>query len=890
MSKSSKEKSSKSYSKKRIRIIQKTITCFIGSEDNLKKSEDFAKQIIEEKTPFNILGGKKDGYKFYFPLKGKSIHIIDSKGIEYDSTIYFIEDIKNIISGLELKNPQYFSYDQQEYIKLEPKNYDYFILGPETVVKDITYSKINYEELKINYANKLKKLENKYPKLLGEINDNLDYYSKVDLQNELIYYSHERTLLGIKISQFYGSTTSKIIGLYGNYSCGKSISLITLNHCFNFPTLYLNLKALYKSFDTEGYTIILLNELMNLFIKNKKDFEEYKNFIKAIYENKYDSFDKFIIYIIKYFQEWNVLIFLDQFQNKLFKNGDEFLNNLKASLSSPESITNIKIIFIISLNDKSIREVYKKRIMNHFNGIKNEEDIEYIFIKELVKKDSLKLTGIDTKFKEYLELFNYLPLYYSLLLKNKKNIEEFIKATKDRINNKIQKFLKLNENEDKIIQMNEVRLKIDESIDKEFFIKYCDYIPFKYFYIDEDNSNFILKSYFPLIKEIWIQNIYTKSLNFFDGEIKYPADVIGSILELNFINECKNDTFHLGIDCMVELDSLNDMNFITKKTTNILQNKNILITQKNENAKLFDVGFLKARDITNPEMAYIQIKKSLSNNKVNKYDAYKVFENNKEKFIKIFGVKPESCYLIYITLINKDLKKKLHIICEKNKKADNKYTINLNLNKEIIEMIQSINDLDAFCKNNDIILYYFNPNEKIFYTRNDTKFNISELILFHKTISNVTENEIIKPMFLCKKKLKENEYLMEKYNKINLENKSLDDLYIENSNQDKLYLKVIYDFIKSNCIQGKIRTFIFLEEIDTIIYENYNNVLILCLKVEYLQKTFIIKDIINRNYIFSFNDYSKKKLIACKEINVQDYDLLVWVQFKDMTLKGKYLK
>jgi len=436
--------------------------------------------------------------------------------------------------------------------------------------------------------------------------------------------------------------------------------------------------------------------------------------------------------------------------------------------------------------------------------------------------------------------------------------------------------------------MNEVRLKIDESIDKEFFIKYCDFIPFKYFYIDEDNSNFILKSYFPLIKEIWIQNIYTKSLNFFDGEIKYPADAISSILEFNFINECKNDIFHLGIDCMVELDSLNDMNFITKKTTNIFKNKNILITQKNENAKLFDVGFLKARDITNPKMAYIQIKKSLSNNKVNKYDAYKAFENNKEKFFKFFGVKPESCYLIYITLLNKNLKEKLSINCEKNKKADNKYTINLN--KEIIEMIQSINDLDAFCKNNDIILYYFNPNEKRFYTRNDTKFNISELILFHKPTSNITENEIIKPMFLCKKILKENEYLMEKYNKINLENKSLDDLYIENSNQDKLYLKVIYDFIKSNCIQGKIRTFIFLEEIDTIIYENYNNVLILCLKVEYLQKTFIIKDIINRNYIFSFNNYSKKKLIAFKEINVQDYDLLVWVQFKDMTLKGKYLK
>ena len=887
MSEESKEKFASTYSKKRISIIQKSITCYIGCEDNLKKSEDFAKQIIEEKIPYNILGGEKDGYKFYYPLKGKSIHIIDSKGIEYDSTIFFVEDIKNIISGLELKNPQYFSYDKQEYIKLDPENYDYFILGPENVIKDITYSKINYEELEIVYTNKLKKLENTNPKLLEEINDNLGYYSKVDLQNELIYYSYERTMLGIKISKFYKSTTSKLIGLYGNYSCGKSISLINLNHCFKFPTLYLNLKALYKSFDTEGYTIILPNEAMNLFIKNKKDFKEYKKFIEAIYENKYDSFDKFIIKIIEYFQEWNVLIFLDQFQNELFKKGDEFFKNIKETLSSPELITNIKIIFIISMNDKSIREVYKNRIINHFNGIKKQEDIEYIFVKGLVKKDSLKLAGKDTKFMEYLEMFNYLPLYYSLLLKNENKIEEFLEATKDWINNKIQKFLKLNENEDKIIQMNEVRIKIDESIDKEFFIQYCDFIPFKYFYIDEDNSNFILKCHFPLIKDIWIENIYTKSLNFFDGEIKYTGAVIGSILELNFISACKNDTFNLGIDCIVELDSLIDMNIITNKTTNVFLNKNILITQKNENAKFFDVGFLKARDTLNPKMAYIQIKKSSSNNKVNKNDTYMAFENNKEKFLKFFGVKPESCYLIYITLLNKVLKKSLSTISEKKKKTDNKNIANLN--KEIIEMIQSINDLDTFCKNNDIVLYYFNPNEKKFYTRNDTKFNISELELFHKT-SNVTENEIIKPMLLCKKHLKDNEYLMEKYNKINLENKPLDKLYIENSNKDKLYLKEIYDFIKINCIQGKIKTFLFLEKIDTITYENYNNVLILCLKVENLQKTFIIKDIINRNYIFPFNDYSKKQLITSKEINVQDYDLLVWVQFKDMSLRGKYLK
>ena len=75
MSEESKEKFASTYSKKRISIIQKSITCYIGSEDNLKKSEDFAKQIIEEKIPYNILGGEKDGYKFYYPLKIQFLNI-----------------------------------------------------------------------------------------------------------------------------------------------------------------------------------------------------------------------------------------------------------------------------------------------------------------------------------------------------------------------------------------------------------------------------------------------------------------------------------------------------------------------------------------------------------------------------------------------------------------------------------------------------------------------------------------------------------------------------------------------------------------------------------------------------------------------------------------------
>ena len=69
-------------------------------------------------------------------------------------------------------------------------------------------------------------------------------------------------------------------------------------------------------------------------------------------------------------------------------------------------------------------------------------------------------------------------------------------------------------------------------------------------------------------------------------------------------------------------------------------------------------------------------------------------------------------------------------------------------------------------------------------------FNKSELLLFNIS-NNATEDTIIRPMFLCKKKLEENKNLVKKYNLINLENKSLDNYFIENSNHEKFNLKVL---------------------------------------------------------------------------------------------------
>lgn len=333
---------------------------------------------------------------------------------------------------------------------------------------------------------------------------------------------------------------------------------------------------------------------------------------------------------------------------------------------------------------------------------------------KLVDKENLPKNQNEENLLPYFELFEYLPLYYSHIIKNKENIDTYISDTKVQIIDKIKKFLEENSNEDNAIKMNEIRVKIDEEIDKVFFEEYNDLIPFKFFYIKKIYINNapkgFLKCHFPLIKEIWNEIIYTKTLSLFDREIKYTGSINDSLLKLNFVNQCKSGNFSLDIDCIVEIDSLYNMGKITFSNCSELEKKNILLIQKNENTSSFDVGFLKAKNTEEPSMSYIQIKKSLTDNKVNKAKTYDAFQHNITNFYRLFKVKPKSCYLIYITLFNKSINN--NIILFENLRQDKQKNKNKNKEKqmdsETIDSIKKINELDEFCRNNEIILIHVN--------------------------------------------------------------------------------------------------------------------------------------------------------------------------------------
>ncbi len=80
-----------------------------------------------------------------------------------------------------------------------------------------------------------------------------------------------------------------------------------------------------------------------------------------------------------------------------------------------------------------------------------------------------------------------------------------------------------------------------------------------------------------------------------------------------------------------------------------------------------------------------------------------------------------------------------------------------------------------------------------------------------------------------------------------------------------------------------------MNDIDGLIkYESKNNILILCLSCDNQKDNFKIKSVVIRNNIVDFKNFSKKE-ITSDNLDVGNYDLLIWIQFSELTLNGKHL-
>ena len=242
---------------KNIELINDDVICYIGNENNKKQSVEIYDVI--PKNPNNdcmfdgavvskYYYGENQYIPYYIPLFKKRIKIYNSKGKQFKSIICFTEDIKNIIKYFKMKNPHYLDKSSNKYKAFSSENdYKVFLFDKSEIIKDISYTHIDYEQLKDLYQKKeniYKKKDSKIATYLKEVNDNIYNYSQNNnLKEEKIFYTIGRNLFFSKLQNIFYEG-KKITGIYGNYSSGKSISLIIYNKYAEFPTLYLNLKAL----------------------------------------------------------------------------------------------------------------------------------------------------------------------------------------------------------------------------------------------------------------------------------------------------------------------------------------------------------------------------------------------------------------------------------------------------------------------------------------------------------------------------------------------------------------------------------------------------------------------------------------------------------------------
>ena len=950
----------------KLEIKNSIVKCFLGNIGMYKSSESIKKELEnKEISGFDeFYTIDKEKYLIYNPIPEKNISIITNDGKAYKSTVYFVDDIKNIIEGLHLINPCYLFENKYNTLKTE-NNYAKFLFNDKSSeIKDIENEKIDFKELEDAY-NKFQ-LENY--NTLKDINKNIYLYSKIDnIGEEKFFFTYQRTSLNIDLNTFYenkerNEISDVIYGIFGNYASGKSFFLIFYNYKVKFPSIYLNLKALKNAFKTKGFSNLLNNELMCLFKKSKKSYDDYKNFISSLLPYETKEFDQLIISIIEKLKVESAIIILDQYQEKIFSN-KSFIIQLKKILFNKNS--KIKVIISSSMNDGPIREAYldiifNNKVPNYENTeeekeqqqepteIEVEEEIEekeeekkeeekkeeekkeeekreeektkkedeqekkkkeetdmeisdktkikkkgkkfnnfipYHFVERLVGIEEIKknIKSIkkenDKAFNDKLKLFNYLPLYYSLCRNNIDNLENFEENTIIRIKKKILKFNK--DEKFNLINFDFIRKAIDNEITINDLRFYSKYIPFKYFYIQEKNDELILRTHFPLVKDVWNNIIINNTVNLFDGEIKYDGNVIGSLMELNLIINIKKKVIQLDIDSFIKVDTIYNFGTFIENDTDDFKNKNILITQNNQNGKYFDIAYIQGKNVDNPKLIFIQVKKSLSENKVTKEKMKLAFEEKKDNFFKLFNFTPkiENVNLVYISLYNNEIRQAL--LAHDNYKKDKDKKVG-DLGKDINSVVYSINELYNFCLGEGIQLYYYEPKTHLFYIKNNNNFEQSQLDLtkesknelyylfnFSYLFSQLQENKNNTPKinkkyqdFLKQKRKRSFSYEIEKFdfeivfkfaeiyfqniniiNYIDLQKAHSDSKYCNLSNNQAII-----------CLKKNENKY----EVDSFIYKNYN----IKLKGDQLTLNNKNNNILDRDNDFlvgiSFDNISKK--------------------------------
>ena len=375
--------------------------------------------------------------------------------------------------------------------------------------------------------------------------------------------------------------------------------------------------------------------------------------------NLLDMFSKFKIFLLSSINDFDVKINLINFYAN--KKNDKLGENNKSMRIIPynyyEKLFNYKNIFKSyesEFNDK-IRTEYKEKDEKQYN-------INSIFINNILKKYDY----IPKYCLGYIKLWSSI---YDLMFYENKNI--FMKLLQFQSDKTID-ILKINELIEKNYLIEKENEGVEEEIEEEkekksnyktleasIYIEYLKYIPLKYinYHIDEYNKLYFYYS-FPLFKEI-LKNF----IDYCQSKEKFSNSSSGIEKGTSFENILKykfqyfkklNVDGHLEVKSIISMDFTDNYKLLDKKY--IKEKKNILITQKNQGGKDYDMAFYR------PEMKSLlliqskyQIEHNLIMPKENYIDTSLETLNN---FNLKFNEDIKKVYLLYISSVEYNIKRK----------------------------------------------------------------------------------------------------------------------------------------------------------------------------------------------------------------------------------------
>jgi len=675
---------------------------------------------------------------YIFPIKAK----IKKKNNENDIDIISFAQLKFIINQKELSSPVLFCNNCAQKYSLDSSN----IISHRDHSLIIMDSKKNFQECKNEEElNNFCKKENfKFESAIA-FETNFDEYfnrkNRINSTKEFIYFEdiEDRENLSKCLNSDSALGNHQIF--YGEAGIGKSITLIhTLKYQINhrkYKTLYLNCKYLTyleKKGEYSEIRRILIDEIPFLFYNNFIGYQDCLNIIKQFKFNLNNTIWNLIKIILKSLslnsEPKKCLIIFDQYSNLLDQKSK--LENIIEELFSLEYGKKTFAIFsFISTNNNDVKDIKTSSIL--------KSDIQSKYLPSELNNFICDKKFSNIKYQQIFEkVGKILKNYHEISqIKDEKKLNEYYKNKKEKIKEKIIKFLSKGKSDLLAVkeELNLMKNSVNINYTKEEIQKLFDIIHFKYFGVKNNGTNYQIFYLYPIVEEALKEMYY--NFNYISNNQVVNDKLIlddsikneerGYFIEkiiLKYLSPSKNEDIYNIPDIIISEKKKiprfnpkkNKVNISYMKEKIIIEkNKTYLIEQEAFGGKNLDFIIL---DYNYKEPIVFAFKVSMYKEKIFKKDDIQKILNNiisylDNSFINL-KIKKENIYFGYIfPLVNENNKnfKTMIKLCKKNNIAYSYFCAKqnniLNINKRIILSIYEMVSNPFISEN---ILIYENKN------------------------------------------------------------------------------------------------------------------------------------------------------------------------------------